>query len=97
LLRNEQHATEIALAKKGRMTCTFTLPAVNAFTLGQILYLLEVATAVAGELYDINAFDQPGVEEGKRLTYGMMGRVGFAEKKAEVNEWEGKKRGRYIV
>lgn len=97
LLRSEQRATQIALAKKGRMTCTFALPAVNAFTLGQLLYLLEAATAVSGELYGIDAFDQPGVEEGKRLTYGMMGRAGFAEKKAEVNEWEGKKQGRYVV
>ncbi|HXG18607.1 MAG TPA: glucose-6-phosphate isomerase [Methylomirabilota bacterium] len=97
LLRSEQHATQIALAKKGRLTCIFTLPAVNAFTLGQLLYLLEVATAVSGELYGIDAFDQPGVEEGKRLTYGMMGRAGFAEKKAEVDAWEGKKQGRYVV
>ncbi|MGE0682644.1 MAG: hypothetical protein AB7P69_17300 [Candidatus Binatia bacterium] len=55
LLRNEQHPTEIALAKKDRMTCMFVLSAVNAFTLGQILHGLEVATAVAGELYDIDA------------------------------------------
>ncbi|MBI3757433.1 MAG: glucose-6-phosphate isomerase [Deltaproteobacteria bacterium] len=97
LLRTEQRATEIALAKKGRLSCTFTLPAINAFTLGQMLYFLEVATAVAGELYEINAFDQPGVEEGKRLTYGMMGRKGFEAKKQEVAEWEGKKEGRYVV
>lgn len=97
LLRHEQRATEIALAKKGRMSCTFTLPAVNAFTLGQLLYLLEVATAVAGELYNVNAFDQPGVEEGKRLTYGMMGRAGFAEKDAEVRAWEEKIQRRYVV
>ncbi|MBI3247888.1 MAG: glucose-6-phosphate isomerase [Deltaproteobacteria bacterium] len=97
LLRHEQRATEIALAKTGRMSCTFTLPAVNAFTLGQLLYLLEVATAVAGELYDVNAFDQPGVEEGKRLTYGMMGRAGFAEKDAEVRAWEQKVQGRFVV
>jgi glucose-6-phosphate isomerase len=97
LLRAEQHATEIALAKKGRMTCTLTLPTMNPFTLGQVLYLLEAATAIAGELYDINAFDQPGVEEGKRLTYGMMGRKGFEAKKQEVTEWEGKRQGRYVV
>ncbi len=97
LLRHEQRATEIALAKKGRMSCTFTLPVVNAFTLGQLLYLLEVATAIAGELYDVNAFDQPGVEEGKHLTYGMMGRAGFAEKDAEVRAWEEKRQGRFVV
>jgi len=39
--------------------------------------LLEIATALAGELYGVNAFDQPGVELGKRFTYGMFGRPGF--------------------
>jgi glucose-6-phosphate isomerase len=97
LLRTEQRATEIALAKKGRLSCTLTLPAINAFTLGQVLYLLEAATAVAGELHDINAFDQPGVEEGKRLTYGMMGRNGFAEKQQEAKAWEEKRKERYRV
>lgn len=97
LLRSEQRATQIALAKKGRLTCFLSLPAVNPFTLGQVLYLFEAATAVAGELYGINAFDQPGVEEGKRLTYGMMGRKGFEAKKQEVEEWESKKQQRYVV
>jgi glucose-6-phosphate isomerase len=41
--------------------------------------LLEIATALAGELYGVNAFDQPGVELGKRFTYGMFGRPGFEE------------------
>jgi glucose-6-phosphate isomerase len=43
----------------------------------------EIATAYAGALYGINAFDQPGVELGKRYTYGMMGRPGFEEARKE--------------
>ena len=39
--------------------------------------LLEIATAYAGELYGVNAFDQPGVELGKQFTYAMLGRPGF--------------------
>jgi len=34
-------------------------------------------TTVMGELLNVNAFNQPGVEEGKRLTYALMGRRGF--------------------
>ena len=41
-----------------------------------------VATAAAGEFLAINAFDQPGVEEGKLATFALMGREGY-EKKAE--------------
>jgi glucose-6-phosphate isomerase len=46
--------------------------------------LLEIATAYAGELYGVNAFDQPGVELGKRFTYGMFGRTGY---EADLADW----------
>ena len=48
------------------------------------MYLWEFKTAVAGELLSINAFDQPGVEEGKNATYAIFGRPGYEEKKAEL-------------
>jgi glucose-6-phosphate isomerase len=38
--------------------------------------LLELATVYAGALYGVDPLDQPGVELGKRLTYGLMGREG---------------------
>src|SRR5439155_912959 len=69
LLNAEQRATELALAKRGRPSATLVLPAVNAFTLGQLLYLLETATVAVGALAGIDPFGQPGVEEGKRLAY----------------------------
>lgn len=56
---------------------TLSLPAVDPWHLGALVMLLEIATAYAGALYGVNAFDQPGVELGKRFTYGMMGRPGF--------------------
>ena len=39
--------------------------------------MLEVQTAIAGELYNINTFNQPGVEQAKNYTYALMGRAGF--------------------
>ena len=62
LIKTEQMATEYALLKGGKANMTITLPRVNEFTLGQLLYMFEVATGFAGELLNINAFDQPGVE-----------------------------------
>jgi glucose-6-phosphate isomerase len=56
---------------------TFTLDAVDARHVGALIFLLEMATAYAGELYGIDAFDQPGVELGKQFTYGMLGRPGL--------------------
>ncbi|MDD3570249.1 MAG: glucose-6-phosphate isomerase [Lachnospiraceae bacterium] len=91
LIKTEQMATEYALLKGGKANMTITLPEVNEFTLGQLLYMFEVATAFAGELLNINAFDQPGVEEGKNATYAMFGRPGYEEKKAELDERPSKK------
>jgi len=96
LINAEQAATEAALMKAGRPSARFILPELNAYTLGQLLYLLEVQTAFAGGLYNINPFDQPGVEEGKQLTYAMMDRPGYENKKAELEKL-GRKKTWYIV
>lgn len=85
LIQAEQAATEYALTKAGRLNRTIRIPEVNAFTIGELLYMMEVETAVAGELLRINAFDQPGVEEGKNATYALMGRPGYEEKKKELD------------
>ena len=85
LIQAEERATEYALLKAGRPSWTITLPEVNAFTVGQLLYFFEVMTAFAGELMGINAFDQPGVEEGKNATYALLGKPGFEKKKQELD------------
>jgi len=78
LLDAERRATTSALARSGRMNMTIELPAIDAVALGQLFMMLQIATVLAGELYDVNALDQPGVELGKELTYALMGRPGFA-------------------
>ena len=47
--------------------------------------MLEVQIAIAGELYNINTFDQPGVEQVKNYIYALMGRAGY-EGSAYSNE-----------
>jgi glucose-6-phosphate isomerase len=97
LLNAEQQATALALAKQGRPSACLSVPAVNAFTLGQVLYLLEGATVATGALAGIDPFGQPGVEEGKRLAYGLMGRPGFEERRSEVEAWLARRDPRLVV
>ncbi len=96
LIKAEQEATELALAKAGRPNMTITIPRIDAYHMGQLFHFFELATAFTGFLYGINPFNQPGVEEGKNLTYGMMGKEGFEEKRREVEEHR-KKRGRWRI
>jgi glucose-6-phosphate isomerase len=84
LIKAEQRATEYALMKAGRPNFTISLPSVHAETVGALLYFFEVMTAFAGELLNINAFDQPGVEGGKQATYALLGKPGFDEKRKEL-------------
>lgn len=77
LLNAERLATRQALASNGRMNMSIELPSINAHTMGQLLMMLQIATVYAGALYDVDPFDQPGVELGKELTYGLMGRKGY--------------------
>lgn len=98
LIKSEEEATRMALTKAGRPNLTINLPVINAHTLGQVIYLLELATAYAGELFDIDAFNQPGVELGKQLTYALMGRAGFEEQLKEIQQEKAKLDSRkYIV
>ncbi len=84
LLWAEQRGTTWALAQKGRPSLTITLPRIDAYSVGGLLYMLEMATAMAGELYDIDAFNQPGVELSKQATYALMGREGYEQLAGEI-------------
>jgi glucose-6-phosphate isomerase len=84
LLLAEQRSTAAALASNGRPSMTFRLPQIDEFHMGELLMLFEVATALAGPLYGVNPFDQPGVEAGKRYTCGMLGRPGYEAAKREL-------------
>lgn len=75
--RWEKEATALALARAGRPNCTLLLPEVTPFVLGQLFFFLEVMTVLAGGLFGVNPYDQPGVEELKRILYGLMGRAGY--------------------
>jgi glucose-6-phosphate isomerase len=86
LLDAERVATTAALASQGRMNMTVEIPAITAHALGQIIMMLQIATVYAGGFYEINPLDQPGVELGKQLTYGLMGRRGFAQPEPQAGD-----------
>ncbi|MBR3864619.1 MAG: glucose-6-phosphate isomerase [Clostridia bacterium] len=84
LITAERKATEYALTVKKRLNHTIYLPEVNAFTIGQLLFLFEMKTAFIGEMLNIDTYNQPGVEGGKNATYALLGRKGYEEKREEL-------------
>lgn len=86
LITAERKATEYALTTAQRLNYTITLPEVNAFTIGELLYMFEMETAYCGAMLNIDTFNQPGVEGGKNATYALFGRKGYENTKKEMDE-----------
>jgi len=77
LFHAEERATVWALTVLSqRPTVRIVLPSVTPHTVGQLLYLLEVQTSVAGEMLGASTYNQPGVEAGKEATRALMGAEG---------------------
>jgi glucose-6-phosphate isomerase len=73
------------------------LPRLDAYHLGELLFLYQAATAFAGELYGIDAFDQPGVEHGKRLAFALLGRTGYEAEAAALAQSSARGASKYRV
>lgn len=74
LFHAEMDATEFVLARAERPSVRITLSKLDAEHLGGLLFFFMVQTAFTGGLYGINAFNQPGVREGKQAASALMGR-----------------------
>lgn len=86
LIKAEEFATRCSLTKAKRPNIVISFPTVNEISVGEFIYMMELATAYAGELFDINAFNQPGVELAKNYTYALLGRTGFEKYLKELKD-----------
>lgn len=84
LIESERRATAISLYNNGVPNCTFHIPGITPFYMGQLFMLLEKVIPILGKLYQVNAFDQPGVEESKQYARAMLGKKG--EKYDKIRE-----------
>ncbi len=83
----EQHLTAA-----GRPNMTITVDAIDEAHVGGLIYLLELSTAMSAELYGIDPFDAPGVEQGKQATYAQFGRPGFEDLAKRIKDHRAKPR-----
>ena len=79
LLNSEKIATEYALLESKRPCLTVLFDKVDAYSVGQFVYLYEVTTSLAGALLNINPYDQPAVELGKEATFALMGKPDYED------------------
>jgi glucose-6-phosphate isomerase len=86
LLNAEKRATEYALIESQRPNYTIKMPKIDAHHVGEFIMLWQIATAYAGLMLNIDAYDQPAVETGKKATFGLMGRAGYEDWLTKVND-----------
>lgn len=82
LIEAEMIGTMVALTDGGRPNCVIEMNDVSENSVSQLMMFWQMAVSYIGELLNIDAYDQPGVEAGKIAAYALMGRPGF-EKEAE--------------
>jgi glucose-6-phosphate isomerase len=97
LLNAEQRATELALAREGGLSATLTLPALNPYTIGQVVLLLQMATVVNGILAGGDAVAPIFHDQRERLLQALLGRPGTEAQRADLEAWVAAKDPRFVV
>ncbi|PSQ24555.1 glucose-6-phosphate isomerase [Halobacteriales archaeon QS_9_67_15] len=82
LLDAEFEATEASLAAADRPSVRVELDRMDAESVGRLLFDVEAACILAGELYGVETFTQPAVEWGKNAARGLLDGGDFAEAEA---------------
>ena len=65
---------------------TITIPALDEYYTGQLMYFFEIACAISGYILDVNPFDQPGVEAYKNNMFALLKKPGFEEAGKKIRE-----------
>ena len=76
--------TTIAHSDGGVPVLTITIPELNEYTLGALVYFFEFACGISGYMLGINPFDQPGVEAYKNNMFALLGKPGYETKRNEI-------------
>jgi glucose-6-phosphate isomerase len=86
MLGYEAVSTAAALVKAGRPVVWIEMDKLDCASLGALVFFYEYVTALTCRMMGVNPFDQPGVEQGKRYTYGMMGRESYGADAEEASK-----------
>ena len=78
--------TILAHTEGGTPNIILEVPEINEYELGQMIYFFEKACAVSGYMLGVNPFDQPGVESYKRNMFALLGKPGYENEKAALEE-----------
>lgn len=67
-----------------------SIPKLDAYNFGKLVYFFEKACGISGYMLGVNPFDQPGVESYKKNMFALLGKPGYEDQKAQLEERLGK-------
>lgn len=75
--------TRLAHVDGGVPNIRISVPALNEYYIGQLIYFFEIACGISGNVLGVNPFNQPGVEAYKKNMLALLNKPGYeAESKA---------------
>lgn len=84
--RKAMEGTILAHTQGGVPNIVLELPENNEYELGQMIYFFEKACAISAYLLGVNPFNQPGVESYKKNMFALLGKPGYEDQKAALEE-----------
>lgn len=78
--------TILAHTDGGVPNLVINIPKLNPYYYGQMVYFFEKACGISGYLLGVNPFDQPGVEAYKKNMFALLGKPGYEEEKARLDQ-----------
>lgn len=82
--------TQIAHVDGGVPNIRISVPQLNAYYVGQLIYFFEVACGISGIVLGVNPFNQPGVEAYKKNMFALLGKPGYENETAAIRQRLGK-------
>ena len=79
IARQAMDGTLLAHVEGGVPNIVLRTDALDAATLGGLIYFFEYACGLSGYLLDVNPFDQPGVEAYKKNMFALLGKPGYED------------------
>jgi glucose-6-phosphate isomerase len=78
--------TALAHVDGGVPNIRIEIPKINAYYLGQLIYMFENACGISGYMLGVNPFDQPGVEAYKNNMFALLEKPGFEEETRRLKD-----------
>ena len=76
--------TQLAHVDGGVPNIRITVPELNEYWIGQLIYMFEKGCGISGYVLGVNPFNQPGVEAYKKNMFALLGKPGYEEDSKKI-------------